>query len=65
MADLSVDCWRGSWRTVPFHPGEDGWRAYDDSVPVVTTTLELLAEHGPLGPVWWRFGRAGRDLGGP
>ncbi|MFI6449641.1 hypothetical protein [Kitasatospora sp. NPDC050543] len=26
----------------------------------VATTLELLAEHGPLGPVWWRYGRAGR-----
>ncbi|MFD5467741.1 hypothetical protein ACFWIQ_33730 [Kitasatospora sp. NPDC127059] len=31
-----------------------------DAVPVVATTLELLAEHGPLGPVRWRFGRSGR-----
>ncbi|MFD7743505.1 hypothetical protein ACFV6J_35045, partial [Kitasatospora sp. NPDC059800] len=22
--------------------------------------LELLAERGPLGPVWWRYGRPGR-----
>ncbi|MER7585238.1 hypothetical protein [Kitasatospora sp. NPDC097691] len=35
-------------------------REYDDAVPIVTTTLELPAEHGPLGPVWWRFGRPGR-----
>ncbi|MFE0462558.1 hypothetical protein ACFW1A_25215 [Kitasatospora sp. NPDC058965] len=29
-------------------------------MPVVATTLELLAGHGPLGPVWWRYGRPGR-----
>ncbi|MEU1286662.1 hypothetical protein [Kitasatospora sp. NPDC005856] len=29
-------------------------------MPIIATTLELLAEHGPLGPVWWRFGRSGR-----
>ncbi|MFG2918871.1 hypothetical protein ACGF0D_39055 [Kitasatospora sp. NPDC048298] len=29
-------------------------------MPIVATTLELPAEHGPLGPVWWRFGRSGR-----
>ncbi|MET8629656.1 hypothetical protein ABZW30_39025 [Kitasatospora sp. NPDC004669] len=39
---------------------DDGWREYDDLVPIVAATLELLAEHGPLGPVWWRYGRAGR-----
>ncbi|CAM5582094.1 hypothetical protein ACIG0C_31010 [Kitasatospora aureofaciens] len=22
--------------------------------------LELLAEHGRMGPVWWRYGRPGR-----
>ncbi|WBP84665.1 hypothetical protein [Kitasatospora cathayae] len=38
----------------------DGWREYDDAVPVIATTLELLTEHGPLGPVWWRFGRRDR-----
>ncbi|MFE5588064.1 hypothetical protein [Kitasatospora sp. NPDC056531] len=47
--------------TVRQHDNDgDGWREYDDSVPVVATTLELLAEHGLLGPVWWRFGRPGR-----
>ncbi|MFB7669320.1 hypothetical protein ACFC1R_36320 [Kitasatospora sp. NPDC056138] len=61
VADLSAEVWGGSWWTVTRHDNDgDGWRVYDDSVPVVATTLELLAEHGPLGPVWRRFGRAGR-----
>ncbi|MBP0450544.1 hypothetical protein J5Y04_13440 [Kitasatospora sp. RG8] len=29
-------------------------------MPIVAAMLELLTEHGPLGPVWWRFGRPGR-----
>ncbi|MFJ9460832.1 hypothetical protein ACIRST_37915 [Kitasatospora sp. NPDC101447] len=29
-------------------------------MPIVATILELLAGHGPLGPVWWRYGRPGR-----
>ncbi|MFJ6140207.1 hypothetical protein [Kitasatospora sp. NPDC092286] len=29
-------------------------------MPVLATTLDLLAEPGPLGPVWWRYGRQGR-----
>jgi hypothetical protein len=27
----------------------------------VATTLELLREHGPAGPAFWRFGREGRQ----
>ncbi|MCC9312318.1 hypothetical protein LN042_35560 [Kitasatospora sp. RB6PN24] len=60
VADLSADCWRGRWRREVRDYNDDGWREYDDAVPIVATTLELLAEHGPLGPVWWRFGRSGR-----
>lgn len=61
VADLSVEAWGGRWRTVHHDDNDgDGWRNYDDSVPVVTTTLQLLTEHGPLGPIWWRYGRAGR-----
>lgn len=61
VADLSADCWRGQWWTVPQDDNDgDGWREYDDAVPIVATTLELLAEHGPFGPVWWRYGRPGR-----
>ncbi|MEU8927435.1 hypothetical protein AB0D10_42085 [Kitasatospora sp. NPDC048545] len=61
VADLSAEVWRGSWWTVRLHDNDgDGWREYDDAVPVVATPLELPAEHGPLGPVWWRYGRPGR-----
>ncbi|MFJ5927545.1 hypothetical protein ACIQF6_33620 [Kitasatospora sp. NPDC092948] len=49
---------RGQRYTV--HRDGDGWRECDDAVPVVVTILELLAEHGPLGPIWWRFGGSGR-----
>nr|WP_268267674.1 replication-relaxation family protein [Streptomyces kaniharaensis] len=60
VAELSVDCWLGRWCREVRDDNDDGWREYDDAVPIVATTLELLAEHGPLGPVWWRFGRSGR-----
>ncbi|WP_344469056.1 replication-relaxation family protein [Kitasatospora kazusensis] len=61
VADLAGDAWGGSWWTITRHDNDgDGWREYDDAVPVIATTLELLAEHGPLGPVWWRYGRPGR-----
>jgi hypothetical protein len=30
-------------------------------MPIVATTLELLREHGPAGPAFWRFGRDGRQ----
>ncbi|MBP0454053.1 replication-relaxation family protein [Kitasatospora sp. RG8] len=61
VAKLSAEVWGGQWCTVHRDDnGGDGWREYDDAVPVVATTLELLAEHGPLGPVWWRYGRPGR-----
>ncbi|MGW6914707.1 hypothetical protein ACWGB8_12960 [Kitasatospora sp. NPDC054939] len=60
VADLSAPCWRGQWWGFDRDDTDDGWRTYDDAVPVVATTLQLLAEHGPLGPVWWRHGRAGR-----
>ena len=32
---------------------------YDDRIPIVATTLDLLREHGPAGPAFWRFGRPG------
>ncbi|MDH6710073.1 hypothetical protein P3T27_006822 [Kitasatospora sp. MAA19] len=60
-AELSAEVWGGQWCTVRREDNDgDGWRVYDDAVPVVVTTLELLAEPGPLGPVWWRYGRPGR-----
>ncbi|OKI99915.1 replication-relaxation family protein [Kitasatospora sp. CB01950] len=58
VADLARDAWGGFWWTMRSdNTGGDGWREYDDAVPVIATTLELLAEHGPMGPVWWRYGR--------
>ncbi|MGW3078068.1 hypothetical protein [Kitasatospora sp. NPDC001132] len=60
VADLSADCWRGRWCREVRDDNDDGWREYDDAVPIVATTLELPAARGPLGRVWWRFGRAGR-----
>ncbi|MFD7907061.1 replication-relaxation family protein [Kitasatospora sp. NPDC059747] len=59
-AERAVHCWRGRWRREVRDYNDDGWRECDDAVPVVATTLELLAGHGLLGPVWWRFGRSGR-----
>ncbi|WP_159028405.1 hypothetical protein [Kitasatospora sp. MY 5-36] len=60
VADLAREDWGGSWWTIRAHDaGGDGWREYDDAVPVIATTLDLLAEHGPMGPVWWRYGRDG------
>ncbi|MGW3045265.1 hypothetical protein ACWC9T_35660 [Kitasatospora sp. NPDC001159] len=51
VAGLSADCWVGSWWAITRHDNDgDGWREYHDAVPVVATTLELLAEHGRSGP---------------
>ncbi|MET9922036.1 hypothetical protein ABZZ04_33950 [Streptomyces sp. NPDC006435] len=36
---------------------EDRYRSYDRRIPIVATTLDLLREHGPAGPAFWRFGR--------
>ncbi|MFI8085888.1 replication-relaxation family protein [Kitasatospora sp. NPDC086009] len=59
VANLSTKVWRGRWETVRLDDNDgDGWREYDDCVPVIATTLQLLAEHGPLGPIWWRYGRS-------
>ncbi|MER7756394.1 hypothetical protein [Kitasatospora sp. NPDC097643] len=63
VVDLSAECWDGQQYTVHRDDNDgDGWHEYDDAVPILATTLELLAEHGPLGPVWWRFGRDGRHF---
>lgn len=39
-----------------YHP-DDSWLDYTDAIPIVATTLALLQQHGPLGPVWTRYGR--------
>ncbi|MFF2133232.1 hypothetical protein ACFVW1_49475 [Streptomyces olivochromogenes] len=49
----------------PVRPGavdrEDGFHSYDGRIPIVATTLELLREHGPAGPAFWRLGRDHRE----
>jgi Replication-relaxation len=37
--------------------GHGDHSTYSGCIPIVATTLELLREHGPAGPAFWRFGR--------
>ncbi|MDX3748731.1 replication-relaxation family protein [Streptomyces sp. AK08-02] len=55
VADLTRDHWQGRWHR------EEGFHSYDGCIPVVATTLELLREHGPAGPAFWRFVRDRRE----
>lgn len=50
--------WRGTWNADHTPQGQkpDGYRDYDQAVPLLATTLRLLAAKGPHGPVWWRYG---------
>ncbi|MBX9399410.1 hypothetical protein K4749_39185 [Streptomyces sp. TRM72054] len=58
MGRLSQEHWQGRWTTdYTGADGErDGYRDYTGAVPVLTTTLTPLADKGPHGPVWWRYG---------
>ncbi|MEV8321481.1 replication-relaxation family protein [Streptomyces sp. NPDC059900] len=51
VAGLTRSHWQGTWHR------DGGYHSYDKCIPVVATTLELLREHGPAGPAFWRFGR--------
>ncbi|MCX4649228.1 replication-relaxation family protein [Streptomyces sp. NBC_01446] len=55
VADLTRHHWQGRWHR------EGGFHSYDGCIPIVATTLELLREHGPAGPAFWRFGRKKRQ----
>ncbi|WP_227026012.1 hypothetical protein [Streptomyces fodineus] len=55
VADLTRQHWQGIWHST------DGFHSYDGCIPIVATTLELLREHGPAGPAFWRFGRTDRQ----
>ncbi|MEU5201001.1 replication-relaxation family protein [Streptomyces scabiei] len=50
VAELTREHWQGQW-------AEGGFRIYNQKMPIVATTLELLREHGPAGPAFRRFGR--------
>ncbi|WP_329375085.1 hypothetical protein [Streptomyces sp. NBC_01483] len=39
----------------------ESFRSYDGRIPIVATTPELLREHGPAEPAFWRFGRDHRE----
>ncbi|MFE2499601.1 hypothetical protein [Streptomyces scopuliridis] len=56
VADLTRPHWKGGWYR------DGGYHSYDGCIPIVATTLEWLREHGLARPVFWRFGRDGRQL---
>ncbi|MFC8374051.1 hypothetical protein ACFUIT_39950 [Streptomyces sp. NPDC057239] len=61
VGQLARDHWRGAWNGDGHAPeGEqpDGYRDYDRKVPLLATTLKLLAAHGPHVPVGWRYGHS-------
>ncbi|WP_245766985.1 replication-relaxation family protein [Streptomyces colonosanans] len=55
VADLTRHHWQGRSHR------EDAYHSYDGCIPIVATTLDLLREHGPAGPAFWRFGRDHRE----
>ncbi|MBD0746740.1 hypothetical protein BG418_34500 [Streptomyces sp. CBMA152] len=55
VAELTCSRWQGTWHR------EDGCHIYDGQIPIVATMLDLLREHGPVGPAFWRFGRDHRQ----
>ncbi len=66
--DLSTPCWQGRWHSGSSYDGasRDDYRDYARTIPVLATTLTRLQQHGPHGPVWWRFGHSAPDtLGHP
>lgn len=42
--------WKGQWQ-------REGYHVYDGKIPIVAVGLKNLREHGPAGPVFFRFGR--------
>lgn len=58
---LAEQYWAGQYCEFDISCGSDerdGYTDYTDAVPILVTTLDQLCEHGPLGPVWFRFGHA-------
>jgi protein involved in plasmid replication-relaxation len=56
VADLARPSWQPTWTRWSMLDESDGYRTYADRIPVLATTLERLAEHGPWGPAFFRYG---------
>ena len=54
LAKATRSEWRGD-------TGNGVYADYSRRIPVVVTTLDLLRRHGPMAPIWWRFGHSGRE----
>ncbi|WP_326715603.1 hypothetical protein OG758_47635 [Streptomyces sp. NBC_01474] len=55
IAALTRHHWEG-------RPDREGaFHSYRGKIPIVETRLDLLREHEPHGPVFWRFGRKHRE----
>ncbi|NYS21116.1 hypothetical protein HFP43_32215 [Streptomyces sp. SJ1-7] len=50
LHELTRHLWKGQW--LP-----EGYHSYDGKIPSVAAGLMNLREHGPIGPVFLRFGR--------
>lgn len=58
IGELTREYWEPV-RTSANQYDHDSWLSYQDAIPVVATTLARLKQHGPMGPVWTRYGRQG------
>lgn len=56
VADLARPSWQPTWTRWSMSDESDGYRTYADRIPVLATTVQRLAEHGPWGPAFFRYG---------
>ncbi|MFI8086667.1 hypothetical protein ACIF6L_38535 [Kitasatospora sp. NPDC086009] len=57
ICDLTAEFWRGHRRTEDY--STDSWLDYGASIPILVASLDTLTQLGPMGEVWWRYGRDG------
>ncbi|MFI8178833.1 replication-relaxation family protein [Streptomyces microflavus] len=50
LQELTRHLWKGQWL-------REGYHLYGGKIPIVAVGLKNLREHGPTGPVFFRFGR--------
>ncbi|WP_329583035.1 replication-relaxation family protein [Streptomyces sp. NBC_01361] len=51
VARLTREHWQSRWDS------DDAFHTYEQKIPIVATTLELLRTRGPHGKIFWRFNR--------